>query len=117
MTMTSDEKRREVAQTLRWLDESIDERGESRPLEHDAMLLRAIRAVVGKGDIFHLLADLIDPTCHLVETTSEEGFYGPEIFHHELSCGHTCHTDCPEPPAFCDECGARVVEDEEDDEW
>lgn len=29
---------------------------------------------------------------------------------HELSCGHTCYTSLPEPPAYCDECGARVVE-------
>lgn len=30
------------------------------PQVHNAMALSAIRAVVGKGDIFHLLADLID---------------------------------------------------------
>ena len=57
----SDEERREVAERLRGLDERID----GVPLlctkqEHDAMALCAIRAVVGKGDIFHLLADLID---------------------------------------------------------
>lgn len=55
------------------------------------------------------LAELIDPTCHLMGTTSEEGLYGPTIFHHELSCGHTCDTGWPEPPAHCYECGARVV--------
>ena len=57
----SDIERREVAAKLRGLDERIDE----VPLmcteqEHDAMALSAIRVVVGKGDIFHLLADLID---------------------------------------------------------
>ena len=63
--MISDKERREVAAKLRGLDERID----GVPLmctkqEHDAMALRAIRAVVGKGDVFHLLADLIDrPTC------------------------------------------------------
>lgn len=51
-----------MAAKLRGLDERID----GVPLmctrqEHDAMALRAIRAVVGKGDIFHLLADLIEP--------------------------------------------------------
>lgn len=61
MPMISDENRREVALRLRGLDERID----GVPLlctkqEHDAMALCAIRAVVGKGDIFHLLADLID---------------------------------------------------------
>lgn len=59
---------------------------------------------LGKGT-----ADLIDPTCHLVGTTSEEGLYGPTVFRYELSCGHTCHTDCPEPPAYCCECGCMVI--------
>lgn len=65
--MTTNEKRREVAAKLRGLDERID----GVPLmcteqEHDAMALSAIRVVVGKGDIFHLLADLIDrPTCSI----------------------------------------------------
>lgn len=59
--MISDQERREVAANLRGLDERID----GVPLmsteqEHDAMALSAIRVVVGKGDIFHLLADLID---------------------------------------------------------
>lgn len=70
--MINDEKRREVARKLRSLDENID----GVPLmltkqEHDAMALRAIRAVVGKGDIFHLLADLIDRP-----TTKREGGCG-----------------------------------------
>lgn len=30
------------------------------PQVHNAMALSAIRAVVGNGDVFHLLADLID---------------------------------------------------------
>ena len=34
----------------------------------------------------------------------------------DLSCGHTFDTSCPEPPAFCSECGGRVVEEDEDDE-
>ena len=71
--MISDEERREVARKLRSLDEHID----GMPLmctkqEHDALALRAIRAVVGKGDIFHLLADLIDrPTTHIDVTSGE----------------------------------------------
>lgn len=59
--MISNEERREIAAILRGLDERID----GVPLictehEHDAMVLSAIRAVVGNGDIFHRLADLID---------------------------------------------------------
>ena len=65
--MIDDSERREIAAKLRVLDERID----GMPLmcteqEHDAMVLSAIRAVVGNGDIFHLLADLIDrPTAKL----------------------------------------------------
>lgn len=59
--MISDQERREVAAKLRGLDEHIDGVPPvcSRQV-HNAMALSAIRAVVGKGDIFHLLADLID---------------------------------------------------------
>lgn len=59
--MTSDEERREVAAKLRCLYEHIDGVPPvcSRQV-HNAMALSAIRAVVGKGDIFHLLAELID---------------------------------------------------------
>lgn len=60
-------------------------------------------------DVSRRVAGLIDPTCYVVGTTSEEGLYGPTIFHHELSCGHTNDTGWPEPPAYCYECGARVV--------
>ena len=59
--MIDDSERREIAANLRVLDERID----GMPImcteqEHDAMVLSAIRAVVGNGDIFHRLADLID---------------------------------------------------------
>lgn len=57
----SDQERREVAAKLRCLDEHIDGMPSMcSPQVHNAMALSAIRAVVGKGDVFHLLADLID---------------------------------------------------------
>lgn len=57
----SDQERREVAAKLRSLDEHIDGVPPMCSSQvHNAMALSAIRAVVGKGDIFHLLADLID---------------------------------------------------------
>lgn len=57
----SDTERRVVAARLRGLDEHIDGVPPMcSPQVHNAMALSAIRAVVGKGDIFHLLADLID---------------------------------------------------------
>lgn len=58
-----------------------------------------------------VLADLIDPTCHVVGTISYDWSDGTE-YAPELSCGHTCYTHYPDPPAFCDKCGASVVEKE-----
>lgn len=65
--------------------------------------------------VLEKLADLIDPTCHLVGTISVDSLDGQTIFSHELSCGHTFDTVWSNPPAFCTECGERVVEKEEDD--
>lgn len=84
--MISDEERREVAAKLHGLDEHIDGMPSMLPPQvHNAMALSAIRAVVGKGDIFHLLADLIDrPTCELVEVWDDEAKQ------HYLDCT-ACH--------------------------
>lgn len=105
MTFTSDE-RREVAARLRQASHT--------DANLDVTIAIAILDTIGEvhRPIAAVVADLIDPTCHLVGTTSEEGLYdGLTIFRHELSCGHTCETVWLEPPAYCDECGARVVDD------
>lgn len=105
----SDIERREVAAKLRGLDERID----GVPLmcteqEHDAMALSAIRVVVGKGDIFHLLADLIDrPTCKNSEYLYDGSFF-------ECSeCGErwelTCGGSADNHLCFCPRCGSEVV--------
>ena len=102
--MISNEERREIAGKLR----SLDERIEGMPLmctkqEHNAMALRAIRAVVGKGDIFHLLADLIDrPTCRKLIPDEMEGL---------VFCSN-CGAEIGEygVPNYCHNCGAEVVE-------
>lgn len=102
--MVSNEERREVARKLR----SLDERIEGMPLmctkqEHNAMALRAIRAVVGKGDIFHLLAELIDrPTCKPVIPNEMEGC---------VFCS-SCGAEIGEygVPNYCHNCGAGLVE-------
>lgn len=113
MAATSDE-RREVAERLRearpstyYAEELVE------PIEDALLPAFPTETWREPTDVLASLADLIDPTCHVVGTTSEEGLYdGLTIFRHELSCGHTCETVWLEPPAYCDECGARVVDDE-----
>lgn len=122
----SDEQRCKIAGKLRSLDEHI----EGMPLmctkqEHNAMALRAIRAVVGKGDIFHLLADLIDrPTCNMdVMTTDERADY--ECSEHIMRClncgaefGYVLYSEdgdvsMDDKPSYCPHCGTRVVSDDD----
>lgn len=110
--MITDNERREVAQELRKLAAP----GCIRYAEEFYEELREIVACDLDGSfegVANSLADLIDPTCYLVGTTSEEGLYGHTVFRYELSCGHACDTSWSEPPAYCYECGARVVEEEE----
>ena len=121
MQTTSDE-RREVAKRLRFcakttngtiefsiglshwvgIDEVTDDQGNPFSAQADC---REAELTLEK------LADLIDPTCHVIGTTSQDWSDGSTVYTHELSCGHTCRTDWTEPPAFCDECGARVIDD------
>lgn len=111
---TSNDTRREVAEDLRHLSYG----GRVRYKEEFFELLDETVMDPGTGyhemnDIFDRLADLIDrPTCHEVKVTKEESYYGPTIFHHELSCGHTCETGLSKPPKYCGECGAEVMDDE-----
>ncbi len=96
----SDQERREVAAKLRSLDEHIDGVPPMcSPQVHNAMALSAIRAVVGKGDIFHLLADLIDSP--VTRNLSEKPEFVCElcgaVFPYDLGFTH------------CPECGAEVV--------
>lgn len=108
--MISDEKRREVAASLR----ASANVGGARTLKRELAKALGIQLdrYTPEGShtkILRGLADLIDQTCHLVGTTSEDGLYGPTIFSHELSCGHTCDTAWTEPPAYCCECGCMVI--------
>lgn len=107
--MISNEQRREVAGKLR----SLDERIEGMPLmctkqEHNAMALRAIRAVVGKGDIFHLLADLIDRPTTKPEPSGRTYWRCPRCgaFNYRLAVTDCCGVI---PSHYCANCGAEVV--------
>ena len=103
------EERREIAATMRIIScegvkditlgevlNSILTGGAPRPTTEMAILAR--------------LADLIDPTCHVIGTISMDWSDGSTVYVYNLSCGHTRETSLPEPPHYCDECGARVVD-------
>ena len=110
--MQTNEERREVAARLRGLDEATATLSQvySRQ-EYDAMVLRAIRAVVGEGDIFHLLADLIDrPTCELDHIDTDPAQDGYPLRLHECSnCRRLCYEKYGEFE-YCPHCGAEVQE-------
>ena len=101
-----DKKRLEVADRMRQYDVSGFKESAIAPF------LECLgRGYTNWRGILDELADLIDPTCHVIGTTSQDWSDGSTVYTHDLSCGHTCHTDWTEPPAFCDECGARVIDD------
>lgn len=114
MTMTSDECR-DVAENLRYLNIGHHIQYKEQFFDELAEVVVGFEDYHDFNAVLEKLADLIDPTCHLVGTISVDGLDGQTIFSHELSCGHTLDTVWPNPPAFCDECGARVVEKEEDE--
>ena len=60
-------------------------------------------------DVSRRVADLIDPTCHLVETIKNEWPDGSTTYLHRLSCGHMCETVHRSSPVFCPYCGARLT--------
>lgn len=105
--MISDTERREVASKLRGLDEHIDG---VPPMctkqQHDAMALRAIRAVVGKGDVFHLLADLIDR-----ETTTRHGKFRTKYGRHTPCCEVCGYSIGDMRWGYCPKCGAVITDD------
>lgn len=131
MTAPTSDERREVAERIRALPSDIY--STIKGWEKDCLFIDATlcdeadysqihNAVFGcfpaeymhPGDCDELherLADLIDPTCHLVGTTLQTWTDGSHAFDHELSCGHTCETVWAKPPAYCPQCGSRVVDE------
>lgn len=130
MAPTSDE-RREVAERIRALPSDIY--STIKEWEKDGLFIGATlcdeadysqihNAVFGcfppeyihpgdREELHERLADLIDPTCKVssVETYDDElGQLEGWEFH--LTCGHSFQRPWNEPPAYCPECGARVVE-------
>ena len=116
--MISDSERREVASELREMSEDDSFAAEvfCRNDSYDALVLRAIRAVVGKGEIFGVLADLIDrPTCRNVSGHRDE-FKCSECRCKVESLTEVCNERgeifrVPFMPKYCPNCGAEVVDD------
>lgn len=105
MTATSDE-RREVAEKLRHASHT--------DANLDVTIAIAILDTIGEvhRPIAAVVADLIDPTCEVDSIEPVEyGEFNQAIgsaFH--LTCGHTVMRALTDtPPAYCEECGARVV--------
>lgn len=111
--MISESERREVAERLM---DNIHEYG----TEYNFFLyaLGMEREYHGPCDwtkVHERLADLIDPTCKIDSVEPiEYGEFNETIgYAFGLTCGHIVMRPYMDmPPAYCDECGARVVDDE-----
>ena len=111
--MPSDE-RREVAATLRDAKRKCDGRGYPWMTDDLCLAIGYEHDYEADNGIFDRLADLIDPTCKVssVETYDDElGQLEGWEFH--LTCGHSFQRPWNEPPAYCPECGARVVDEDD----
>jgi DNA-directed RNA polymerase subunit RPC12/RpoP len=115
MTPTSEE-RIKVAASMREARDSISFLPNT-PVEQRAYdAYKIIIACVGyeRGNIFDILADLIDPTCHIVLKPSDSDFKdephylcskcGKEGIDVYEIAGIVCHA------RYCSNCGARVVD-------
>jgi len=100
MTPTSDE-RREVAATLRDAKRKCDERGYPWMTDDLCLAIGYEHDYEADNGIFDRLADLMDPTCHVVPF-DEESMRLP----HCSKCGQPMLKPWPN---FCPHCGARVV--------
>lgn len=102
MTPTSDE-RREVAATLRDAKRKCDKRGYPWMTDDLCLAIGYEHDYEADNGIFDRLADLIDPTCEVVDVEKEPGGYqGTGLC---SKCGELLL------PAFvfCPQCGSRVT--------
>lgn len=108
--MIDEKHRHEIAEAMR--------RCNPKAFRWPILLAVAIsQASDGGQDPLNELADLIDrPTCHVVKHETYYGSFGCEEAGElwTLSCGDECINDSDFPPSFCPDCGAMVVEKEED---
>ena len=112
----TNEKRSEIAKRLRNEAEGFRRLGEKHDhiwttdlgnvpaIFQDIMYYAGLDGVVRADALFDRLADLVDPTCHVV--TSSEGILGCD------RC-RTVMLTVRAKPSFCPNCGARVVSSDE----
>ena len=102
--MTSDE-RREVAERLRGIDKEwptlVDDLEED-PLHFGGLAMAGILACIGERAVFRRLADLIDPTCGLIDRSDISG--EPMVC---SCCGKMLNRNIRWH--YCPSCGARVA--------
>lgn len=115
MAPTSEE-RREVAVRLRNDGRALD--AIDAPLELASLTLDdalGIDHMRSWCDVFERLADLIDPTCEVMEVPDNDEFMVRVVSGFVCTrCGHEAivERNCDrsaEPPRFCPHCGARVT--------
>lgn len=108
MTPTS-EDRRDVAERLREYSPDVLK---------DGSLLKTLKDVTGAcswRDVLDRLADLIDPTCEVMEVPDNDEFMVRVVSGFMCKrCGHEAivERNCDgsaEPPRYCPCCGARVT--------
>ena len=111
MTITNDE-RRKVAAKLREARENLDEVPVPNDLRERCFtylyhITKVIAKIIGRGEIFTSLADLIEPeperTCNLIPVPYREFTIGYEYKCSVCGCLMTDHD------SYCSECGARRV--------
>nr|DAK44298.1 MAG TPA: DNA-directed RNA polymerase [Caudoviricetes sp.] len=104
--------REEVAERLRVYATDFDF-GESNPLWYVEKAVFNDIKIRNSGRVFSRLADLIDPTCHMVDTEWDNGecTYGCIC----KECGSRFEHERARYLNYCSKCGARVLHDERED--
>lgn len=103
--MTSDDRRAVAASLREQADEGYGVNLESMAY---ALGLDSDDGECGDEDVFNMLADLIDPTCHAVRNNppADDEFVCSE-------CGALVGIEDMFMSNHCEKCGARVVTDDE----
>lgn len=116
MTVT-DEERREVAEHLKGLADghaAVECSAVAKALNLDYEVHGSVAAF--SADAVSHVADLIDPTCEVIWSVVKNIYDGGDAtWQHKFSCGHVVVTETFDCPRYCPICGARCVEEGDDD--